>query len=270
MSLTREQVESYRQQGYLLLSGLVPEERLAGYERRFGEFARGDLEPSPGMTIMRDVMIVRGAAAPQRPEDAVNKAFGFENDPGMFAYSLEPELLAAVQSLIGETVYTIATNLFNKPPGVDGRHPLHQDLLYFDLRPADGIVATWTALNPATRENGCLALVPGSHKGELLRHEDPDWEFVNYGFFGVAEGEKLGERLPARKHIEMQRGDTLLFHPLLIHGSGHNASDAPRRAISTHYASAACRSSDADWQSREQVRRIGQRPERHAPGERRG
>lgn len=257
MTLTAEQIESYREEGYLLLPGLVPEARLDGYERRFLEFARGTRKPPPGMNIMRDVMVVRGAAAPERPEDAVNKAIGFENEPGMFAYSQEPGLLAAVRSLIGAAVYSIATNFFNKPPGVDGRHPLHQDLYYFNLRPADGVVATWTAVNRTTRENGCLAIVPGSHSGGLLRHENPEWEFVNFAFFGIAVDEKLRESLPARKHLEMQRGDTLLFHPLLVHGSGHNASNSPRRAISTHYAAAACRSSGADWRSWTHTRRIG-------------
>ncbi len=256
MALSSEQLESYRREGYVLVPSLVSEARLAACERRFLELARGNREPPPGMKLMQDVMFVRGAAAPERPEDVVNKALNFENDPGLYAYTLEPALLAAVRSLIGEAVYSIVTNLFNKPPGVDGRHPLHQDLLYFDLRPADRIVATWTALQPTSRENGCLSVVPGSHRGELLRHENPDWEFVNYAFLGIAEKENLEKRLPARRHIEMRRGDTLLFHPLLIHGSGHNASDAPRRAISTHYASAECHSPGGDWRSRAQVRQI--------------
>ena len=257
MSLTPEQVKTYREQGYLLLPGLVAEERLARYEQRFLEFALGTRELPPGMKIMRDVMIVRGAAEPERAEDGINKAFGFHDDPDMFAYCLEPEILSAVRSLIGEEVYSITTNLFNKPPGVDGRHPLHQDLLYFSLRPADRIVATWTALTGATRKNGCLAVVPGSHKGELLRHGDPDWEHVNFAFFGIAGEEHLRERLPARTHIEMQHGDTLLFHPLLIHGSGKNASGSSRRAISAHYASGECTAPGDDWRRWEQVRRIG-------------
>ena len=257
MSLTREQVETYGERGYLLVKGLVPEKRLAFYERRFLDFARGTLELTPGMKIMRDVMVVRGAAEPERAEDGINKAFGFHDDPGMFAYCLEPGIVSAVRSLIGEDVYSITTNLFNKPPRVDGRHPLHQDLLYFTLRPAERIIATWTALTGATRKNGCLAVVPQSHKGGLLRHGDPDWEYVNHAFFGIAGEDNLEEQLPAREHIEMRRGDTLLFHPLLIHGSGRNASDSPRRAISAHYASGQCTAPGDDWRTWEQVRRIG-------------
>ena len=121
-----------------------------------------------------------------------------------------------------------------KPPGVDARHPLHQDLLYFGFRPGDAVVGTWTALEPVTRANGCLAVLPGSHRGELLKHEVPDWDFVNFGFLGVSGVDASSERV----HVEMAPGDTLLFHSLLIHGSGTNRTEGFRRAISAHYARA--------------------------------
>ena len=256
MPLTRDQVDAYREQGFLLLPDRVPESRLAGYEQRFLDFAQELLKPPPGMTLMRDVMVVKGAVQPTEPEFAVNKAMNFEDDAGLYAYAREPGILAAVRTLIGKDVYTLTTNVFNKPPDVDGRHPLHQDLRYFRLRPADGIVCAWTALTRTSRVNGCLAVIPSSHKGELLSHGDPDWEHVNYGFFGIDEQEQLQRQLCARQHVEMQRGETLLFHPLLVHGSGHNASDAPRRAISTHYASAECKSPSPDWRKAAAVRRI--------------
>ncbi len=126
--------------------------------------------------------------------------------------------------------------LINKPPGVDGRHPLHQDLLYFPFRPADRIVASWTALEPVMRKNGCLAVVPGSHKGALLPHGDMDWDYVNIAYYGALE---VGAH-PDRVHLEMQPGDTIFFHPKILHGSGRNRSKGFRRAISSHYAAAEC------------------------------
>ena len=60
---------------------------------------------------------------------------------------------------------------------------------------------------------------------------------MNFLYVG-AEGVGPGTR---REHLEMQPGDTVLFHPLLLHGSGSNRSAGFRRAISCHYASAACR-----------------------------
>jgi phytanoyl-CoA hydroxylase len=147
--------------------------------------------------------------------------------------------------------------LINKPPnvGLSGRHPLHQDLHYFPFRPVNSMVCSWTAMERVNRENGCLAVMPGSHRcGVLLPHGYPDWEKdggVNgmyHGITGKFEGEKY--------YVEMEAGgqcshpaaalttylialtDTLFFHPLLIHGSGANRSRGYRKAISVHYASA--------------------------------
>lgn len=233
--MTDEQLALYRRDGFVLLRGLFEREQLEAFERRFVEIASGR-EPAPeGMIVMKDVMIVRGAVDVADPVAAVNKVLSFEGDPVLFAYSLSPRLLAAVRALVGSSLQTISTNVFNKPPGLDGRHPLHQDLRYFRLRPADAIVGSWTAISSCTRENGCLAVVPGSHRGPLREHVDPDWEFVNFGFFAAVDAPT-----EERVHIEMEPGDTLLLHPLLLHGSGRNRSDGYRRAISTHYASLEC------------------------------
>ncbi len=88
-----------------------------------------------------------------------------------------------------------------------------------------------------TKENGCLVVVPGSHQGELLPHENPDWEWLNLAYFGAAGVGAHAERV----HLEMEPGDTVFFHPVLLHGSGQNRTEGFRRAISAHYASATCR-----------------------------
>lgn len=227
--------EHYQRDGYLLVPGLFGAEILRRLERRFEALALGHVPADEAVVIMRDVMVVKGDVTPASQLHAVNKLLSFENDPVLFDYALAPPLLEIVRGLIGPDVMTISTNIFNKPPGVDGRHPLHQDLRYFSLRPANRIVGSWTAISPTTRRNGCLVVIPGSHTGELLQHGAPDWERVNSGFFAAR-----GVDIDARVHLEMQPGDTLIFHPLLIHGSGRNRSSGFRRAISAHFASTQC------------------------------
>jgi phytanoyl-CoA hydroxylase len=145
--------------------------------------------------------------------------------------------LECVETIVGKDVQTIHTMLINKPPHVDGRHPLHQDLLYFPFRPADKIVASWTALEPVTRENGCLVVLPESHRGELLQHGNPQWDNLNAGYFG-ANGVDTSNRV----HLQMNPGDTVFFHPILVHGSGSNKTEGFRRAISAHYCAV-----DVEW-----------------------
>ena len=139
------------------------------------------------------------------------------------------------RKLVPEDLIAMNSMYLNKPPDVDGRHPLHQDLLYFPFRPADCIVGVWTALEPVTRENGCLVVLPGTHTGDLLEHDYPDWEHRNFLFLG-AKGIDADQRV----HLEMDPGDTVFFHPLLLHGSGFNRTEGLRRAIAVHYASAHC------------------------------
>lgn len=249
--ISKQQLDEYEDRGFIVVPGLIPEASLQIYEQHFIALVSGEVEPTLQMKTMRDIMVVRGAVEPESPLHAINKMINFEDDPVLYGYTLEPALTSAIRDLVGPDIYSVSTNIFNKPPGVDGRHPLHQDLRYFRIRPADKIVGTWTPFADTTRESGCLAAIPGSHKGDLLDHEEPGWEFLNAGFFGIQNIDGSD-----REHLEMHRGDTLLFHPLLIHGSGRNLSDDFRRAISSHYASAECESPNRNWRVGKQARHI--------------
>lgn len=234
--MTPEQAQFYQKQGYLVVPRLFGQDELAVWLERFEAIINGEVEPAEHMLVMRDVMVAKGVVNPKSPAEAIAKLQDFENDPVLYSYALHDRLLDWVEDFVGPDIKSIHTMLINKPPNVDGRHPLHQDLLYFPFRPANKIVAIWTALQRITKENGCLVVVPGSHRGELLKHENPDWEHLNLAYFGAAG---VG-RHPDRLHLEMQPGDSVFFHPLLLHGSGRNRSRSFRRAISAHFASAAC------------------------------
>lgn len=234
--IARANLEHYREHGYTVVRGLIPEPDLATYRDRLEQIIEGTVAPASRMLVMRDVMIARGAAKATKPMEAIAKLQDYENDPVLDGYNQHPTLLDAVEQIIGPDLQSIHCMLINKPPGVDGRHPLHQDLVYFPFRPAEWVVGTWTALEPVTRKNGCLVVVPGTQKGELLEHADPDWEFVNAGYWGVRD---IGAH-EGRVHIECEPGDTVFFHPLILHGSGRNETQGYRRAISCHYASTRC------------------------------
>lgn len=236
--LTSEQRRHYDEHGYLLLRGLFDDAELEPLRKRFLAIVNEEVPPAPDMLVMRDVMVAKGAVRPGTKAEAIAKIQDFHNDPVLYdGYVRSAKLLRVVEAFCGPDIKSIHSMLINKPPNVDGRHPLHQDLLYFPFRPADRIVATWTALEPCTRENGCLVVVPGTHRGGLVRHGNPEWEHLNMGYFGVEQADAEAERV----HLVMQPGDTAFFHPLLWHGSGRNRTQGFRRAISAHYASAACR-----------------------------
>lgn len=231
-----DMLEHYREHGYVVVPGLFDAASLARWRERLEEIVDGRVAPAERMLVMRDVMVAKGAITPGTKLEAVAKIQDYENDPVLWSYVVDERLLACVERFVGRDVFSLHTMLINKPPNVDGRHPLHQDLLYFPFRPPDAIVASWTALEPVTVENGCLVVVPGTHRGELLPHENPDWEYVNAAYWGAC-GVGADER---RVHLEMAPGDTVFFHPLLLHGSGRNRTQGFRRAISAHFASLDC------------------------------
>lgn len=237
--LSQEQLDHYWEHGYVVAPRLIPPDDLKPWLARLEDIVEGRVPPAEGMLVMKDVMVAKGAVRPGSRMEAIAKIQDYEQDPVLDSYTTYAAVLDCMEQLLGRDVQTIHTMLINKPPHVDGRHPLHQDLLYFPFRPADKIAASWTALERVTKENGCLVVIPGSHRGELLEHENPEWEYLNGGYFG-AKG--VDDAMEQRVHLEMEPGDTVFFHPVLLHGSGRNRTEGYRRAISAHYTAV-----DVEW-----------------------
>lgn len=235
--LTHGQRQFYEENGYVVIPKLVCNHDLETYRQRFQAICEGKVKV-PGLTIMRDVSIANSEFVPG--EKAITKIQSFTNDDVLFSYCQHEKLLEYVESFVGPNIRAMHTMLINKPPDPgkkSSRHPMHQDLYYFPFRPADRIVCSWTAMQTVNRENGCLVVIPGSHRGQLLEHEYPNWEGgVNSMYYGVRDYDSSKPRL----HLEMEAGDTVFFHPLLIHGSGMNKTQGFRKSISSHYASTGC------------------------------
>lgn len=232
-NLTTEQRDFYEENGYLVIKNLVNKEDLKTYHDRFVDICNKRV-PTGYMTIMKDVELRKRSDID--PENVVNKIQDYQVDPVLSQYFRLPEILKYVECFTGKDISAVHTMLINKPPDAGtktSRHPLHQDLHYFTFRPADRIVCSWTAMQNVTRENGCLVVAPGTHKGRLLRHGYPQWEGgVNKMYHGIMEG-SYEEKLT---YLEMGPGDTVFFHPILIHGSGSNRTKGFRKAISCHFS----------------------------------
>ncbi len=235
-TLSQSELQDYWRVGYVVVRELIDAGTLKTLAERLHAVIRGSVPTAKGMLVMRDVLIAKGVVKAQRPEEEIAKIQDFRNDPVFYGYVEDDRILDIVEQIIGPNIQSIHTMLINKPPGVDGRHPLHQDLVYFPFRPADRIVASQTALEPMRRENGCLSIVPGSHERGLIDHENLPWQGANAGYWGAVG---VGAH-PDRVHLEMEPGDTVFFHPVLLHGSGRNTTSGFRRAISGHYASTEC------------------------------
>ncbi|XP_028933585.1 phytanoyl-CoA dioxygenase, peroxisomal [Ornithorhynchus anatinus] len=248
--LSLEQRRFYEDNGYLVIKNLVSEADLQRFRNEFEKICRKEVH-YPGMVVMRDLSLTKKELI--QDESEVTKVQDFQCDEELFRYCYLPQIVKYVECFTGPNVMAMHTMLINKPPDTGkktSRHPLHQDLHYFPFRPANRIVCAWTAMEFINRENGCLVVLPGTHKGPLKKHDYPKWEGgVNKMYHGIVDFDTNHPRT----HLVMEKGDTVFFHPLLIHGSGMNRTKGFRKAVSCHYASADCHYIDVKGTSQENI-----------------
>ncbi|XP_057587608.1 phytanoyl-CoA dioxygenase, peroxisomal [Hippopotamus amphibius kiboko] len=248
--LSLEQRKFYEENGFLVIKNVVSDADIQRFRDEFERICRNEVKPL-GLMLMRDVSIAKSERVPS--EKMITKVQDFQEDGELFRYCTLPEVLKYVECFTGPNIMAMHTMLINKPPDSGkktSRHPLHQDLHYFPFRPSNSIVCAWTAMEHIDRNNGCLVVLPGTHKGPLKPHDYPQWEGgVNIMFHGIQDYDKND----ARVHLLMEKGDTVFFHPLLIHGSGRNKSQGFRKAISCHFADANCHYIDVKGTSQENI-----------------
>lgn len=165
------------------------------------------------------------------PTLAYRKIELLENDPLFRNYIQHPHFQSIAKRIIGEEVSIYRAMFMNKPAGKGTELPYHQDAgLQWQLD-RDPVMTVWTALDPATRDNGCIEVIPGSHKLGLLSE---------FGHTISPEQEERCSKMGS-VFLEAEMGEVILLHNLLLHRSGINPTDAPRRAFSVCYMDSATR-----------------------------
>jgi ectoine hydroxylase-related dioxygenase (phytanoyl-CoA dioxygenase family) len=141
-----------------------------------------------------------------------------------------PDILDMVEQVIGPDIILWGSQVFSKPPATGMAIPWHQDGQYWPMRPL-ATVTVWVAIDPATIENGCLRVVPGSHTSGLLAHEvSSDARLaLNQGLAGGAIDER------AAVDVELEAGQISLHHVMLVHGSNANHSSRRRCGYAIRY-----------------------------------
>lgn len=151
--------------------------------------------------------------------------------PWVCDLALHPVVLDAVERVLGPDVLVWNTHWFPKFPADRSYVSWHQDATYWGLRPPL-VTTAWLALTPSTRENGCLAVLPGSHLGELM----PQTETYAADNM-LSRGQEIAVEIdPARTlALELEPGEFSLHHIGIAHGSGPNVSDTPRIGLAVRY-----------------------------------
>jgi len=148
-----------------------------------------------------------------------------------------PAILDAVEALIGPDIFLWKSRGFAKFPG-PGHVAWHQDLPHWNLVPNEAVTA-WLALTDVHEANGCVRVVPGSHRGGSRASQaeaDPN-SLLSAGLqFAVSETE-AAEAAP----MLLEAGQFSVHHGMIVHGSGANATNAPRLGIAFVYIPAHAR-----------------------------
>lgn len=141
-----------------------------------------------------------------------------------------PEVLDAVESVLGPDIYCWSTSFFIKNPRDPGFIAWHQDAPFSGM-PDGEILTAWIALSPSIEANGCLKVVDGSHK-EIVAHENKG-DTANM----LSEGQEIAVEVKDEDavKIELQPGEFSFHHHMIIHGSAANSSDLRRVGIAVRY-----------------------------------
>jgi phytanoyl-CoA hydroxylase len=146
-------------------------------------------------------------------------------------WALDPRLLNPCKDVVGEDNLALFTEKLTLKRARKGGHIiLHQDFPYWsDLTKIASRVATaMIFLDDATLENGCLEVVPGSHREGLRARRTVDG-------FGSLEMDPLQYDQSRLLPLEVPAGSVVFFGPLLVHRSRLNQSDVDRRALLYSY-----------------------------------
>lgn len=232
MKLSAAQVERFRADGVLIVEGLLDEGEIAALRQRAEWVASGGASHVARERLQVEPRVAQGEAQAENYADSLRKMSHLAFADEVFqAHARNPKVLDVVESLLGPDLKLYQDQLFMKPPRIGSRQPYHQDQpLGFHIDPPD-MVTCWVALDPAKIENGCLWMLPGTHRHGIIPREK--WK--------ECEQLALEGRLPEERPIELNPGDCSFHHGLILHSSRPNLSGQRRRGYATHYVSARCR-----------------------------
>jgi len=244
--LTDEQWGEFHVMGYLKLGKLMDDAHLAALQQRIDDIMLGKAD------IPYDRVMMQLDSSTGEYDDIGEQTKGhkgatlnyrkieqLELDPLFLEYIQMPLFKEMCDRMYGQHVpVAVFRSMFmNKPAGLGTKLPWHQDRwTRFDRDP---LLTVWTALDPATKENGCVQVIPRSHQFGIINREH------NCGFLTEQQAR---EHCPDSEAIDviLEPGECMLLHNWLLHSSDKNHSDQSRRAFSVCYMDARTQSNLAD------------------------
>jgi non-haem Fe2+, alpha-ketoglutarate-dependent halogenase len=149
----------------------------------------------------------------------------------VYRLAAHPRVLDAVEAILGPNLLIWGSRWFTKMPGDKTYITWHQDGTYWGLHPPD-VATAWIALSESSAENGCMRVIPGTHKQGMLPQRETE-SLDN----ALSRGQEIAVEVDEEKAVDLvlQPGEMSLHHIGIVHGSKLNASKKPRIGIAVRY-----------------------------------
>ena len=219
--LTQEQIDFYNENGYLGVENVLSAEEVADLRRTTDEF----VEKSREVTEHTDVFDLEPGHSPESPR--VRRIKNPILHHIVYDRTLRHDrILDIVEQLIGPGVSHNGHKLNMKYPEFGSPVEWHQDWAFYPYT-NDDLLAVGVAIDDMSLENGCLMVVPGSHKGPTYDHHQ------NGVFVGAVTDPNFSSDNAVP--VEVKAGGISIHHVRTLHGSAPNSSSNPRRLLLLQY-----------------------------------
>lgn len=229
VALSQGQVEFYQREGYLVLPQALSEPEVEALRGETTRICRGEAGEFTGLA----------AGDPTESDDESLKRYLCIHFPHkisqlMFDFLAHPKIVQVLEQIIGPDVKCMQSMLFIKASGKPGQ-AWHQDEYFIPTRDRS-LTGAWLALDDATTENGCLWVLPGSHRPGVLY---PQRQHNDRRFDCTAEAYQFPYNDDQAIPVEVKAGAIVFFNGYLLHRSLPNrATSGYRRTLVNHYMSA--------------------------------
>lgn len=227
VSIEEHEARRFDRDGYLIRRGLIDQSRIDSLIQLIDYSLNPALAPVefeadvhyPGAPASKSAP---GGHTPRRLLQAYSRDAQFQD------IARDPAIIATLKELMGVNNVLLSQNHHNcvmtKHPGFSSVTSWHQDIRYWRFdRPE--LISTWLALGTENDRNGCLLVMPGSHRLEL----DPGR--FDASLFLRTDIDANADLLATVTPVELEAGDVLFFHSRTLHAAGQNNSESIKRTL---------------------------------------
>ena len=220
------QIARFHEQGYLAIQRAFTPQQIESAGQAMWDLIDGKSQDFKGIMAEAAKRGQFSELTGKARRDSVRKIWKFvDHDTRLNDLAHDPNILSVLSRMMDDTPVLFQDMGLIKPPHIGREKPWHQDCAYFNYPVGTTVVGVWIAIDAATEANGCLHIIPGSHReGPIPHFRRRDWQICD-----------TDVAVPRNVTVPLDPGGCLFWHGMTHHGSPTNHSTHRRRALQYHY-----------------------------------